>query len=90
MCCQEQVDEAQKQVSKLTAELAEAKKAFKKLESDSSLTSKKSSKALEELKQHLVAAEKYAAESRSALGEVSIPRLRPDTVKLKNLHNTRG
>lgn len=70
LCYQGQVEEAQKQVDKLTTELGHAKKAYKKLESDSDLNSKQSSKALQDLKKHLAAAERDADDSQSALKEV--------------------
>ena len=69
--CQGRVEEAEKQVVHLTAEVAAAKKAQEKLASESNLNTKKASKAMEELKQHLAAAEKDASHSKSALAEVA-------------------
>lgn len=70
-CSQGQLKDAEKQVSHLSSELAKAAKAYEKLETETDLNSKKSSKALDEIKRHLATAQKEAEESKSALSEVS-------------------
>ncbi len=64
------MEEAQKQVAHLTAELSAIKKAQKKMEAETDMNSKKAIKAMEELKQHLATAQKDADDSKSALEEV--------------------
>ena len=56
----------------LTKELQAVKKAQKQLEAETDMNSKKAAQALEDLKQHLAAAQKDASDSKTALEQVGI------------------